>query len=196
MGKIEEKVMELERFQAFFDSCVGNWQTERTYHYLTRQEVERSHTEFGIEALTASQKLQVLRDNEYPVPKDLAPLPGYHLEFQTVSETGEKVSQQLNLMFVPTQQTGTYLEGDYLRDRAYEEDRPIISHFRFDNLTRELLMTTNYTRVIAVDSITMIHPELRIRKILSYRRPENEEPLKDVVLVGFGVEQKQPQTAL
>ena len=32
--------MELKTFQAFFDCCVGQWSTERTYHYMTRQEVE------------------------------------------------------------------------------------------------------------------------------------------------------------
>ena len=34
-------------FQDFFACCVGNWVTERTYHYLTNQEVERSRTEFN-----------------------------------------------------------------------------------------------------------------------------------------------------
>ncbi len=182
--------MELKTFQAFFDCCVGNWSTERTYHYMTRQEVERSHTDFVITPLSGDLKLKVLRDNAYPIPDKLDPLPGYHLEFATVSESGEEVEQQLNLLFVPTEDLGNHIEGDYLRDRAYEEDRPIISHFRFHNSTRELLMTTRYARVIAVDSITLIHPELRIRKILSYERPEKNQPPENVVLVGFGVEQK------
>ncbi|MDJ0538072.1 MAG: phycobiliprotein lyase, partial [Microcystis sp. M53603_WE2] len=83
-----------------------------------------------------------------------------------------------------------YLEGDYLRDRAYEEARPIISAFRFDSTTRELLMTTNYTRSVSVDSITLINPDLRIRKIVNYQRPQEGEPLEKVLLVGFGVECK------
>jgi hypothetical protein len=80
--------------------------------------------------------------------------------------------------------------GDYLRDRAYEESRPIISQFRFNPETRELLMTTTYTRVISVDSITLVNPKLRIRRILNYYRPTAGELMDQVALVGFGVEQK------
>ncbi|NEO63373.1 MAG: phycobiliprotein lyase, partial [Moorea sp. SIO4G2] len=42
----------------------------------------------------------------------------------------------------------------------------------------------------SVDSITLINPNLRIRKIINYQRPLESEPLDKVVLVGFGVEQK------
>ena len=115
---------------------------------------------------------------------------GFHLTFNTVSEKGEKVSQALNLTFVVQNETNHILEGDYLRDRAYEEARPIISRFRFDGHTRELLMTTNYTRVVSVDSITLINPETRIRRILNYLRPPAGQPLEKLGLVGFGVEQK------
>ncbi len=110
--------------------------------------------------------------------------------FYTRSEKGEEVSQNLNLLFVPKYEDAMYLEGDYLRDRAYEEARPIISHFRFDRQTRELLMTTNYTRTVSLDSITLINPDLRIRKILNYFRPNEGKPLEKLGLVGFGVEQK------
>jgi CpeS-like protein len=183
--------IETAKFQYFFDCCVGNWATERTYHYMTRREVERSHTDFGVHPLTTELKTQVLTDNQYPIPDDLDALPGYHLAFNTVSDKGERVSQQLNLLFVPKSQTGATIEGDYLRDRAYEEAKPIISKFRFHLETRELLMTTFYTRVVSVDSITLINPNLRIRKILNYERPPEGEPLENVVLVGFGVEQKE-----
>jgi CpeS-like protein len=183
--------MLINEFQQFFDCCVGNWATERTYHYLTQQEVERSRTEFAIEPLSESLKLKVLSDNSYPVPPKVHELPGYHLGFQTVSEKGEKVSQELNMLFVTEQNDEGVLQGKYLRDRAYEEEKPIVANFRFDTAKQELLMTTNYTRVVAVDSITLINPELRIRKILTYRRPTEGEPLNEVVLVGFGVEQKQ-----
>lgn len=183
--------IETAKFQYFFDCCVGNWATERTYHYMTRGEVERSHTDFGVHPLTTELKTLVLTDNQYPIPDDLDALPGYHLAFNTVSDKGERVSQQLNLLFVPKSQTGSTIEGDYLRDRAYEEAKPIISKFRFHLETRELLMTTFYTRVVSVDSITLINPNLRIRKILNYERPPEGEPLENVVLVGFGVEQKE-----
>lgn len=88
------------------------------------------------------------------------------------------------------QLTQPSFQGDYLRDRAYEESRPMISQFRFDPNSRELLMTTTYTQVVSVDSITLIHPNLRIRRILNYRRPAAGQPLADLLLVGFDVEQK------
>lgn len=180
----------LSAFYAFFDHCVGRWSTERTYHYLMHPEVERSHTDFEVTPLTPELKQKVLTDNQYGAVPDLASLPGFSMAFDTVSEKGEKVSQSLNLLFVPQQEEGPMLEGDYLRDRAYEEARPIVSHFAFNSRTRELLMTTNYTRVVSVDSITLINPETRIRKILNYLRPPDGHPLEKLGLVGFGVEQK------
>jgi len=179
------------KFQDFFACCVGKWQTERTYHYLTQKEVERSHTEFNIKPLHVEGKAKVLADNKYPEQPELESLPGYNLGFHTISETGEEVSQELNFLFVLKAENAPFLEGDYLRDRAYEEAKPIVSHFRFDTNSQELLMTTYYTRVVSVDSITLINPNLRIRKILNYLRPPEGQPLETVGLVGFGVEQKQ-----
>ena len=57
--------------------------------------------------------------------------------------------------------------------------------------TRELLMATRYTRIISVDSITLINPQMRIRRIFNYIRPPESQPLDKLALVGFGVEQKQ-----
>jgi len=182
--------MELTTFRDFFNCCVGRWTTERTYHDLARQNVERSHTEFQIARLDSALKLKVLADNQYPPPPQTDDLEGFSLGFHTVSETGEEVSQQLNLLFVPKLASEGYLEGDYLRDRAYEEARPIVSHFRFANANRELLMTTQYTRVTSVDSITLINPNLRIRRIYNFQRPPAGAPLETMLLVGFGVEQK------
>ncbi|BAZ43078.1 hypothetical protein NIES4102_00740 [Chondrocystis sp. NIES-4102] len=179
-------------FEQFFADCVGNWQSDRTYHYLTHKEIERSQTTFQVAPLTNEQKTQVLTDNAYEDLEklQLESLPGFNLGFYTISEKGEEVRQNLNLMFVPKLEAGSVLEGDYLRDRAYEEAKPIVSHFRFDCQNRELLMTTNYTRVVSVDSITLINPTLRIRKILNYAKPAAREPLETVLLAGFGVEQK------
>jgi len=178
-------------FHQFFEACVGAWQTERTYHYLQHQgEVERSRTEFAVKPVSLDLKRKVLSDNAYDEPADVDALPGFELGFHTVSETGEEVSQELRMLFVIHRCEGGLLYGDYLRDRAYTEARPIISDFRFDPATRELLMTTRYTKSVSVDSITLVNPELRIRKILNYLRPPEGEPLKDVALVGFGVEQK------
>lgn len=177
-------------FQQFFQDCVGSWVSERTYHYLGYQEIERSRTEFTVKPLTNEQKNQVLTDNAYEQISKLETFPGFNLGFYTINDKGEEVEQNLNLMFVPKTEATNILEGDYLRDLAYEEARPIISRFRFNSLTRELLMTTNYTKVVSVDSITMTNPNLRIRKILNYQKPPENQPLEKVLLAGFGVEQK------
>lgn len=177
-------------FEQFFADCIGNWQSDRTYHYLTHQEIERSQTTFEVQPLTSEQKAKVLADNAYEKLNNLETLPGFNLGFYTISEKGEEKKQNLNLMFVPKSEANRLLEGDYLRDRAYEEDRPIVSHFSFNPETRELLMTTNYNRVVSVDSITLTNPTLRIRRILNYAKPNEGQPLKNILLAGFGVEQK------
>lgn len=177
-------------FYDFFNCCVGNWGTERTYHYLTKGMVERSRTEFQIKPLSNQAKTQVLEDNQYTFTGTLEQVPGFNLGFYTISETGEEVSQNLNLLFIVKTQREQLLRGDYLRDRAYEEAKPIISDFVFNCKTQELLMTTSYTRVVSVDSITLINPSLRIRKIVNYQKPVSGEKLDQVLLVGFGVEQK------
>ena len=183
--------MDLTKFQQFFDTCVGNWVSERTYHYLTHQEVERSHTEFQIRGLDETLKRKVLSDNEFPEPTDLEQLPGYHLDFQTVSETGDKKAYGLNFLFVPEGDENGLPIGSYLRDRAYEESKPMVAKFNFNPSTNELSLTTTYTRVVSVDSITLVNPKLRVRKILNYHRPADGEPLTQIALAGFGIEQKQ-----
>ncbi len=182
--------MNLDKFSEFFDCCLGSWITERTYHYLAYQEVERSHTEFKVNPLEPAVKSKVFADNNYSAINNLTNIPGFNLDFHTISEKGVEVSQSVNLLFVPNQENQGIITGDYLRDKAYEEDRPMISHFRFNSQTKELLMTTNYTRVVSVDSITLVNPNLRIRKIVNYQRPPEGDTLDTVVLVGFGVEQK------
>jgi hypothetical protein len=182
--------MSVLEFQRFFECCVGSWSSERTYHFLQRSQVERSHTQFRVEPISSVQKNKVLQDNRRPPHPQVERLQGYYLQFDTVSETGEQVSQQLNLLFVPTKEERGAIEGDYLRDRAYEEAKPMVAHFRFNAFTRELLMTTHYTRVVSVDSITLVNPSLRLRQIVNYQRPPEGQPLEQVLLVGFGVEQK------
>ena len=182
--------MDLADITYFFDCCIGHWSIERTYHYLTHQEIERSHTDFRVDAITPDLRRKVLADNGYGDVDNIDALPGFQLAFHTVSDKGEQVSQELRALFVPKQQEGTVLTGDYLRDRAYEEDRPIVSSFRYDQSTRELLMTTPYTKVVSVDSILLVNPTMRIRRILNYKRPAEGEPMDTLVLVGFGVEQK------
>lgn len=183
-------MLTLSHFHHFFDCCIGGWHTERTYHHLSQNEVERSKTSFNIRTLTPAFKEKVLKDNHYPPQPEINGLLGFHLDFDTLSETGEEVSQSLNMLFLPQDETAPILAGDYLRDRAYEEDRPIVAQFRFDPNTLELLMTTTYTTVVAIDAIRLVNPRLRLRQILTYRRPPQGQPLQDLVLVGFGVEQK------
>ena len=184
----------LSVFHQFFDTCVGSWDSERTYHYLSRSSVERSHTHFGVSPLSPQQKAKVFADNSYSIEGDrISTCPGFHLIFHTVSEKGEVVDQSVNLAFVPNGKPAEHdylIEGDYLRDRAYEEDRPIIAHFRFNSRDRELLMTTRYTQIVSVDSITLTNPTTRIRRIFNYLMPVEGQPLTDLALVGFGVEQK------
>ncbi|GAB4354602.1 MAG: phycobiliprotein lyase [Cyanophyceae cyanobacterium] len=183
--------MDLSAFHHFFECCVGDWQTERTYHYLMAAEVERSHTEFQIQPIDLVQKAKVLVDNRIDDCNALEVLPGYHLEFQTVSEKGEQVAHGLNFLFVPDREEGPVVVGRYLRDRAYEESRAMVSQFRFDRQSRELLMTTTYSQVVSVDSITLVNPKLRVRRILNYLRPAAANgPLDTLQLAGFGIEQK------
>ncbi|MGK7909913.1 MAG: phycobiliprotein lyase [Synechococcus sp.] len=182
----------MSQFHQFFEHCVGRWVSERTYHYLSQQEIERSHTEFYVEPVPITAKQKVIEDNGYATPSNLDTMPSFQIGFETVSEHGEKAAHSLNALFVKqSEKPDGIVLGDYLRDRAYEEARPIVAQFRFNPQTRELLMTTTYTRVVAVDSITLVTPSLRIRKIVNYVRPKDGDPLTDVVLVGFGVEQKQ-----
>ena len=139
--------------------------------------------------VSLARKQKVIADNAYePIP-NLDQYPGYHLAFKTVSETGERVAHDLNMLFV-FQQQGDLLVGDYLRDRAYEEANPMIAKFQFDPVVQELRMQTTYTRIVSVDTITLVNPSLRIRKIVNYHRPPADQPLQAVSLVGFGVEQK------
>lgn len=186
--------METDSLQHFFDCCLGNWEIERTYHYLNQhlnqQEVERSSTKFNVKPLTPALKTKVLQDNQYCWDSEDERLTGFQLAFYTISEKGDEVSQELNALFVPKRGDAGILQGDYLRDKAYEEARPIVSHFQFSANERELLMTTHYTSVVSVDSIKLINPNLRIRQILNYHRPQEGEPLEKLVLAGFGVEQK------
>ncbi|MGB7084203.1 MAG: phycobiliprotein lyase, partial [Phormidesmis sp.] len=79
----------LSIFYRFFDTCVGSWDSERTYHYLSRSSVERSHTTFGVSPLSNEQKAKVLADNSYSAEKSrVDTCPGFHLVFHTVSEKG------------------------------------------------------------------------------------------------------------
>jgi len=184
----------LDIFSQFFDSCVGSWNSERTYHYLSESSVERSHTHFSVEPISAEHKAKVFADNRYRGSVDqLERCPGLHLSFHTISEKGEVVDRAVNFVLVPIdmpKKEEGIVEGDYLRDRSYEDERSIVTDFRFDSRTRELLTTSRYGQVVSVDSITLLTPTMRARRIVNYKRPSEGEPLTEIDLLGLGIENK------
>ncbi len=113
-------------FQDFFAACTGLWITERTYHSMLENEIERSHTEFRVHALDGGEKQQILsgvstsqsavtdgttegatedtpKNTSEDSPEDAIhhQCPGFAIAFDTVSEKGEQVSMQLKALFVP-----------------------------------------------------------------------------------------------
>lgn len=104
-------------FQDFFAACTGLWITERTYHSVLDNDVERSHTEFRVSTLTQTDKERILGGYVTPQsdstdlqidPRVLAAgnqtCPGFAIAFDTVSERGEQVSMSLSALFVPDAQ--------------------------------------------------------------------------------------------
>ncbi|NJR64890.1 MAG: phycobiliprotein lyase [Leptolyngbyaceae cyanobacterium CRU_2_3] len=101
-------------FQEFFIACAGFWKTERTYHFVSENEVERSYTEFRAEMLEQSIKQQILSksdsgsdpfasikiDTERAM-QDPTASPGFAVSFETRSEKGEEVAMTLNALFIP-----------------------------------------------------------------------------------------------
>ena len=67
----------------------------------------------------------MLEQNQQDLKNNIENLCGYHLAFDTafdtVSEKGDRVSQSLNMLFVPTLETEHIVEGDYWRDRAMKK---------------------------------------------------------------------------
>ena len=95
----------LTTFHQFFDSCIGSWDSERMYHYLSESEIERSHTEFKVASLTPEKKVKVLTDNSFTVNERMDICPVFNLMFHTVSEAGVTKYQSLTLAFVPNDET-------------------------------------------------------------------------------------------
>ncbi|MBW4580739.1 MAG: phycobiliprotein lyase [Tildeniella nuda ZEHNDER 1965/U140] len=138
--------------------------------------------------------------------------PGFAIAFDTRSETGEQVSMSLKALFVPdhyltttqpietpplpiaaqvTTPLGETIQGFYLRDEGYSEAGAIAGRFSYQPTRQTLEMTTYYRRSVAVDQMRIIAPDLRLRTIVTYQRPEANEPPTVIDLVGFGVERKQ-----
>lgn len=207
-------------FQDFFQACVGTWTTQRTYHYMPQSQIERSFTEFRVESLTDDQKQQILSLSELSgIKVDETPLnfeknlcPGFAIAFDTVSETGERVSMSLRALFIPDAyaslanasaqtpplptaaqipDTEEVVRGFYLRDEGYSEAGAVASRFTYLPSRQTLEMTTYYRRSVAIDQMRFVAPDLRLRTIVTYERPESGEMPTVIDLVGFGVERRQ-----
>ncbi len=207
-------------FQDFFTACTGLWKTERIYHSILQGEIERSYTEYRVETLTGDQKQQILSlsslggvnvDMAQVEPNETA-CPGFAITFETVSETGEQVSMNLKALFVPDTYvlspemlaetpplpgaaqipaTEEVIQGYYLRDEGYSEAGAVKSRFTYLPTRQTLEMTTYYRRSVAVDQMRLVAPDLRIRTIITYQRPESGAAPTVIDLVGFGVERRQ-----
>jgi hypothetical protein len=208
------------KFEDFFTACTGRWTTERTYHYVLEGQVERSYTDYQVTAIAPAQKQQILSLSATSgIKVDAAKitnqeeLPGFAIAFDTRSETGATVSMSLQALFVPdvyvasdavmtemppplaaqVDPFGEVIKGFYLRDQGYSEAGAIAGRFTYQPMRQTLEMTTYYRRSIAVDQMRLVSPDLRLRTIVTYQRPETiEEPPRIIDLVGFGAEHKQP----
>lgn len=206
-------------FGEFFDSCTGIWKTERIYHSLQEAEIERSYTEFRVELITPAQKQEILQQSVLSnFGTDTAKLmeqqdafPGFAIAFDTQSEKGETVSMSLQALFVPdtyipkqanievpppplTAQVNREVEliqGFYLRNEGYSEAGAIAGRFSYQPIRQTLEMTTYYRRSVAVDQMRLIAPDVRLRTIVTYERPQLGEIPSTIDLIGFGVERRQ-----
>ena len=204
--------------QDFFAACVGTWKTERTYHYPLQNEVERSYTEFNVAALKSAEKHQIstafLPAGCVADQHEIENSPGFSIDFDTVSEKGERVSMQLQALFVSEHvvtaphlipidplapamplaaeiiDSSEVVRGLYVRDEGYSETGAITGRFTYVPSRQSLEMMTYYSRSVAVDQIRLISPDLRLRTIVTYQRPPAGEVPSIINLVGFGLERK------
>lgn len=217
-------------FRDFFTACAGTWTTERTYHYMPGGEVERSFTKYEVAPLTWPDKAPILekaqqaesalakiRVDETKAEAGGQEWPGFSIAFDTVSETGDRVSMKLKALFVPdgdvieapnpadlpplpvaaqvtesADAAAGIIRGYYLRDEGYSESGAIAGRFTYQPVRQVLEMTTYYRRSVAVDQMRLVAPNLRLRTIVTYQRPEDPaQPPTVVTLIGFGAENRQ-----
>jgi hypothetical protein len=204
--------------QDFFSACVGTWKTERTYHYPLHNEVERSYTEFNVAALKSAEKYQIssafLPAGTIADLSEIDRFPGFRIDFDTVSDKGERVAMNLQALFVPDQaiiaphllpvdplapampltaellDSTEVVRGLYLRDEGYSETGAITGRFTYLPSRQTLELVTYYSRSVAVDQLRLISPTSRLRTIVTYQRPQPGEVPTVINLVGFGLEQK------
>lgn len=194
-GNISSVTSTMDEFVKFFAAQAGSWDSQRTYHYTGAQPGrEESSTTFDVERLTAAQVKSVLESNG-----DLAMFDegaakkaeGFRVSFVTkMASQDELVRNSTDLAFVPMDVDGGVVSGFYFRNQGYEEATPMKAKFNFDAAKRTLNMITKYTKVVSVDAISLVNEGMRLRNIVNYARPPDGMPLRDPVLVGFGVEKK------
>ena len=83
------------------------------------------------------------------------------------------------------------IQGFYLRDEGYSEAGAVSGRFTYLPSRQTLEMTTYYKRSVAVDQMRIVAPDLRIRTIITYQRPQPGEVPTVIDLIGFGVEHRQ-----
>lgn len=185
----------MDEFVNFFSAQSGSWDSERTYHYTdARPGREDSATTFDVQRLSDAQVRDVLVSNGDSAMFDegaAKAAQGFRVSFVTkMASQDELVKSATDLAFLPLDVDGGIVSGLYFRDLGYEEAAPIKARFNFDAAKRTLNMITRYTRVVSVDAITLVNEGMRLRNIVNYARPPDGMPLRDPVLVGFGVEKK------
>lgn len=194
--KVEREVMETS-LESFINRMPGIWNSHRTYHYLMPPESHQSsQTTFTVEPLERPEIEDVLARNAQETQSlqqwQIESTRGFCVSFMTRMEgQPDLVKASTNLAFVPhAYRTDGTIHGDYFRDLGYEEKGPVKAKYVFDCVKMSLTMTTVYTRVVSVDNITLVNPDLRIRNIVNYARPPHPMPLSKAILVGFGVESR------
>jgi len=151
--------------------------------------------------------------------QDAMTVPGFAIAFNTRSETGETVSMSLKALFVPdtfiasahppvtlpalpvaaevaSEPDGEVIRGFYLRNEGYSEAGAIAGRFTYQPTRQTLEMTTFYNRSVAVDQMRLVAPDLRLRTIVTYQRPQPGEVPTVIDLIGFGVEHRQSAPAV
>lgn len=165
--------------------------------------------------VSESSRLQLRNpSNDLATMADQDSLPGFAIAFNTRSETGETVSMSLQALFVadslvvapdtssltprlpiaaevPEEPAGEIIRGFYLRNEGYSEAGAIAGRFTYQPTRQTLEMTTFYNRSVAVDQMRLIAPNVRLRTIVTYQRPQPNETPSVIDLIGFGVEHKQ-----
>ena len=137
--------------------------------------------------------------------------PGFSIAFDTTSEKGEKLSMNLKALFIPYDYVQDYelfttkeilpaaaqlpvteevIQGFYLRDEGYSESGAIQSSFTYLPSRQTLEMLTFYRRSIAIDQMRLVSDGLRLRTIITYKKPEPGEIPSVITLMGFGVEKR------